>query len=201
MTLTLTDEQQDFVAAVRDFAQREAGTREQRDKLTNNFAEPHNVELYKKVAELGWLGVGISEEYGGSGGGAVDICLFLEEMFYGQLPLGGYPVTMITAGAYERFGTDEQKQDILGGVVNGNVEAIAMSEPEAGSDVGSLRCKAVRENGHYVIEGQKTWISAAHLADHILLICRTDSSGSKHEGLTMLEIPTDADGLEIRQIE
>jgi len=201
MTLTLTDEQQDFVAAVRDFAQRECGTREQRDKLTNNFAEPHNVELYDKVAKLGWLGVGIAEEYGGSGGGAVDLCLFLEEMFHGQLPLGGYPVTAITAGAYERFGTEEQKQDVLGGIVNGNVEAIAMSEPEAGSDVGALRCKAVRENGHYVVEGQKTWISEAHYAEHILLVCRTDASGKKHDGLTMLSIPKDAEGLEIRPIE
>jgi alkylation response protein AidB-like acyl-CoA dehydrogenase len=201
MTLTLTDEQQDFVAAVRDFAQRECGTREQRDKLTNNFAEPHNSGLYKQVAELGWLGVAIPEEYGGSGGGAVDLCLFLEEMSYGQLPIGGFAVTAITAGAYERFGTDEQKQAILGGVVNGNVEAIAMSEPEAGSDVGALRCKAVRENGHYVIEGQKTWISEAHVAEHILLVCRTDASGKKHDGLTMLQVPHDAEGLEIRGIE
>jgi len=52
-----------------------------------------------------------------------------------------------------------------------------MSEPEAGSDVGALRCKAVRENGGYVINGQKTWISEAHVADHILLVCRTDDSG------------------------
>ncbi len=201
MTVTLTDEQQDFVAAVRDFAQRECGTREQRDKLTNDFAEPHSQELYAKVADLGWLGVGIAEEYGGSGGGAVDICFFIEEMFYGQLPLGGYPVTAITAGAYERFGTEEQKRDVLGGIVAGNVEAIAMSEPEAGSDVGALRCKAVRENGHYVVEGQKTWISEAHFAEHILLVCRTDASGAKHDGLTMLQVPRDAAGMEIRGIE
>ncbi len=201
MTLTLTDEQQDFVAAVRDFAQRECGTREQRDKLTDNFAEPHNTDLYKRVAELGWLGVAIPEEYGGSGGGAVDLCLFLEEISYGQLPIGGFSVTAITSGAYERFGTDEQKQDVLGGIVGGNVEAIAMSEPEAGSDVGALRCKAVRENGHYVIEGQKTWISEAHVAEHILLVCRTDASGKKHEGLTMLQVPKDAEGMEIRGIE
>ena len=64
-----------------------------------------------------------------------------------------------------------------------------MSEPEAGSDVGALRCKAVRENGGYVINGQKTWISEAHFAEHILLVCRTDDSGNKHEGLTMLSVP------------
>jgi alkylation response protein AidB-like acyl-CoA dehydrogenase len=201
VSLTLTDEQQDFVDAVRDFCRREAGTREQRDRLTNNFAEPHNEQLYAKVAELGWTGVAIPEEYGGAGGGAVDMCLFLEEISYGQLPIGGYPVTQISAGPYERFGTEAQKEEVLGGIVAGNVEAIAMSEPDAGSDVGALRCKAVRENGHYVVEGQKTWISEAHYAEHILLVCRTDSSGNKHDGLTMLQIPKDAEGMEIRGIE
>ena len=201
MSLILTDEQQDFVAAVRDFCQREAGTREQRDKLTNNFAEPHNVGLYQKVADLGWSGIAIPEAYGGAGGGAVDMCLFLEEISYGQLPIGGYAVTQISAGPYEKFGSDAQKEEVLGGICAGNVEAIAMSEPEAGSDVGALRCQAVRENGHYVVNGQKTWISEAHYAEHILLVCRTDSTGKKHEGMTMLMVPKDAEGMEIRSIE
>jgi alkylation response protein AidB-like acyl-CoA dehydrogenase len=201
MPLTLTDEQQDFVSAVRDFAARECGTREQRDALTANFTEPHNEELYAKVADLGWLGLAIPEEYGGTGAGAVDMCLFLEELSYGQIPIGSYAVTCISAGAYERFGTEEQKEEILGGIVKGNVEAIAMSEPESGSDVGSLRCKAVRENGGYRINGQKTWISEAHFAEHILLVCRTDDTGKKHDGLSMIVIPKDADGMEIRGID
>ena len=72
---TLTDEQTAFVEAIRDFAQRECGTREQREALTDAASEPHNQELYEKIAELGWLGVSIPEEYGGSGGGAVDMCI------------------------------------------------------------------------------------------------------------------------------
>jgi alkylation response protein AidB-like acyl-CoA dehydrogenase len=108
---------------------------------------------------------------------------------------------MISAGAIERFGSEDQKREILNGVVEGNVESIAMSEPEAGSDVGALKCKAQRSNGSYVVNGQKTWISEAQYAEHILLICRTDASGGKHEGLTMLSVPADAEGLEIRPIE
>ncbi len=184
MPVTFTPEQEAFAAAIRDLAARECGTREQRDALTDGGKEPHNVDLYAKVAELGWFGVAVPEAYGGTGGGMVDLCLFLEEMAYGQIPIAGFSVTAITAGAYERFGTDAQKEEILGGIAKGAVEAIAMSEPEAGSDVGALRCKAVRENGGYTINGQKTWISEAHVADHILLVCRTDDSGSKHEGLT-----------------
>jgi alkylation response protein AidB-like acyl-CoA dehydrogenase len=201
MPFTLTDEQQQFVAAVRDLAGRECGTREQRDALTDGGQEPHNVDLYRRVADLGWLGVAIPEAYGGSGGGMVDLCLFLEEMAYGQIPIAGFSVTSIVAGAYERFGTDEQKEAILGGIVGGAVEAIAMSEPEAGSDVGALRCRAERRNGGYVVNGQKTWISEAHVAEHILLVCRTDDHGRKHEGLTMLSIPAGADGMEIRGID
>jgi alkylation response protein AidB-like acyl-CoA dehydrogenase len=201
MPVAFTPEQDAFVAAIRDLAARECGTREQRHALTDGGQEPHNVDLYAKVAELGWFGVAVPEAYGGTGGGMVDLCLLLEEMAYGQIPIAGFSVTAITAGAYERFGTDAQKEEILGGIARGAVEAIAMSEPEAGSDVGALRCKAVRENGGYTINGQKTWISEAHVADHILLVCRTDDSGSKHEGLSMISIPKGTEGVEIRGID
>jgi isovaleryl-CoA dehydrogenase len=201
MTPTLTDEQQAFVEAIRDFAKRECGTREQRDALTDHGKEVHNPELYRRIADLGWLGVAIPTEYGGSGGGAVDVCLLLEESARGQIPIGFFTVSMIVGGAYRRFGTEEQKHDILTGIVNGNCESIAMSEPEAGSDVGNLSCKAEHSNGGYVINGQKTWITGAHEAEHILLVCRTDRTGNKHEGLSMISIPKDADGLEVRGIE
>ncbi len=200
----LTDEQLDFQRAIRDFAQRECGTAEQRERLTNGYAELHNQEIYEKLGELGWLGVSVDERYGGAGAGMVDACIFLEETMRGLVPIAGYGVSLIVAGAYERFGSEEQKQEILSGICRGRVEAIAMSEPGAGSDVGALSCKAERSSdngGGYVLNGQKTWISAAHLADHILVVARSDSSGSKHEGLSMFSVPTDAEGIEIRGIE
>ena len=202
MPLTLTDEQQDFVAAVRDFAQRECGTREQRDALTDNFTEPHNEELYAKVAELGWLGVAIPEEYGGTGrrrGRHVPVPrgdVLRADPDRGLRRHLRSPPAPTSASA-----PTSRRRRSSAASSSGNVEAIAMSEPEAGSDVGALRCKAVRENGGYVINGQKTWISEAHFAEHILLVCRTDDSGKKHDGLTMLVIPKDADGMEIRGID
>jgi isovaleryl-CoA dehydrogenase len=198
---TLTDEQRAFVEAIRDFARRECGTREQRDALTDHGLEPHNQEIYERIADLGWVGVAIPEAYGGSGGGAVDLCLLCEESARGQIPMGFFGVSMITAGAVGRFGSEEQKQEILGGIARGRVEAIAMSEPEAGSDVGSLSCKAERANGGYVINGQKTWITGAHAADHILLVCRTNRTENKHEGLSMISVPAGVDGLEVHGIE
>jgi isovaleryl-CoA dehydrogenase len=198
---TLTDEQRAFVEAIRDFAQRECGTREQRDALTDHGNDPHNEEVYERIAELGWLGASIPEEYGGSGGGAVDMCLLCEEFARGLIPMGFYSVSMICAGAYERFGSEEQKQEMLGGIAAGAVAAIAMSEPDSGSDVGSLMCRAERSNGGYVINGQKTWITGAHKAKDILLVCRTQRGENKHKGLSMISVPADAEGVEIRAID
>jgi isovaleryl-CoA dehydrogenase len=201
MDFALTDAQQDFVAAIRDFCRRECGTQEQRSELTNGYTEAHNGALYRKMGELGWLGVTIPEEYGGSGGGMLDACLFMEETSRGLAPIGGYATTLIVAGTTRRFGTEDQKADVLGGISRGDVEAIAMTEPEAGSDVGSLTTSAERVNGGFVLRGQKVFCSNARIARHILVVCRTTKSDDKHQGLSMIWIPTDAEGLQIDPID
>jgi isovaleryl-CoA dehydrogenase len=201
MDFKLSDEQRDFVAAIRDFCEREAGTPEKREQLTKNHTEHHNQGIYSKMAELGWLGLTIPEEYGGSGGSMLDACLFMEETSRGMAPIGGYATTLIVAGATRRFGTDRQKKEILGGISEGSVEAIAMTEPEAGSDVGSLSTEAVRANGGWVLNGQKVFISNAHISDHVLVVCRTTKGESKHEGLSMIFVPRGADGMEMKQID
>ncbi len=201
MDVKLTDEQNDFVAAIRDFCKREAGTPEQREKLTAGHTELHNQEIYKQMAELGWLGLTIPDQYGGADGSMLDACLFMEETSRGMAPIGGYATTLIVAGATKRFGTEEQKREILGGIASGSVEAIAMTEPEAGSDVGSLTTKAEKSNGGYVINGQKVFISNAHISDHVLVVCRTTKGENKHEGLTMLWVPSGAEGMEVTPID
>jgi isovaleryl-CoA dehydrogenase len=107
----------------------------------------------------------------------------------------------MSARPVELFGTDALKDEILPRIVAGTVYAIAMSEPEAGSDVGNLSCRAERANGGWVINGQKTWITGAHAADHILLVCRTSRTDDKHFGLTMISVPREVDGLDIRGID
>jgi len=201
MDFALTHEQTDFVAAIRDFCARECGTREQRERLTDSYKDQHSAEIYKKMAELGWLGVTIPETYGGSGGSMLDACLFMEETSRGLAPIGGYSTTLIVAGATSRFGNEEQKAEILGGIARGAVEAIAMTEPESGSDVGSLTTFAERVDGGFAINGQKVFISNAHISDHVLVVCRTTKGESKHEGLTMLWVPHGAEGMEIKSID
>ncbi|MGI5158950.1 acyl-CoA dehydrogenase family protein [Microbispora sp. CA-102843] len=201
MILTLTDERRDFVAAIEDLCRREAGTREQWLKLTDGGSSPHNAELYRKMAELGWLGVAVPEEYGGAGQSIVDLLLFLETTSYWQAPIGGFATSAITAASYEKFGSEEQKRRVLGDFVSGKVLAVSMSEPGAGSDVGALNCRAERRDGGWVINGQKTWCSNAHLAEHILLVARTSTTGDKHDGLTMFSVPAGIDGLTVRGID
>ena len=201
MDFSLTHEQEDFVAAIRDFCSRECGTPEQRERLTNGYTEAHSAEIYSKMADLGWLGVTIDEDHGGSGGGMLDACLFMEETSRGLAPINGYATTLIVAGAVQRFGSDEQRREILGGIASGSVEAIAMTEPEAGSDVGSLRTSAERVNGGFVINGQKVFCSNAHISDHVLVVCRTGKGETKHEGLSMIFVPTDNPQMEITPID
>ncbi len=201
MDFALSDEQKDFVDAIRDFCERECGTADQRERLTDGYREHHNFDIYKQMAEVGWLGVTIDEQYGGSGGTMLDACLFMEETARGLAPIGGYATTLIVAGATQRFGTEAQKQKILGGIANGSVEAIAMTEPEAGSDVGALSCRAEAVDDGFVINGQKVFCSNAHIADHVLVVCRTDRSGSKHQGMTMIWVPVGTEGMEVVPIE
>jgi isovaleryl-CoA dehydrogenase len=199
--LSLSDEQHAFVEALRDFARRECGTREQRDALTDHGREPHNAEIYARIASLGWAGVAIPARYGGAGGGAVDLCLLCEEFARGLIPMGFFPVTMMAARPVELFASEALRDEILGGIVHGRTGAIAMSEPEAGSDVGNLSCRASRVDGGYLINGQKMWITGAHAADQIVVVCRTSRTEDKHFGLTMISVPRGVDGLEIRGIE
>ena len=200
MSLRLTSEQRGIVTTVREFAARECGTREQRLVLTDGGRNHTNPEIARKLADLGFLGLSIPEEYGGSGGGLFDACLFLEELTYNRIPLGSFGVTLIVAHMYLNFADESLKKEILGAVVAGAPTAVAMSEPGSGSDVASLRCKADVIDGGYRINGQKTWISNAHISDHILLVARTADTGHKHQGISMISVPTSAPGIEVRPI-
>lgn len=190
-----------FREALQDFATRECGTTEQRRALAGGAAEGHAEDLYRRLAALGYVGACLPERYGGAGGGCVEASVFMEETSFGGLPVGGASVSLIVAKAIEKFGTEAQKEEIIGGVCAGETMAIAMSEPNAGSDVGALSCRAERTAGGYVINGQKTWISHAHHAKRVLLVCRTDRAGAKHDGISMLLVDPQAPGADVRGID
>ncbi|GLY40429.1 acyl-CoA dehydrogenase [Amycolatopsis sp. NBRC 101858] len=198
--MRFTEEQRAFATAVREFCARECGTPGQRDALTGGGTLDTSRELLDRLAGHGWLGVSVPEEYGGAGAGMVEECVFLEETARGLAPIHAYGTGLTAAQTYLRYGTEEQKKEVVGGLCRGRIEAIALSEPGAGSDLGSARLKAVADGGDYVITGQKTWTTAAHLADHVLVLTRTATGAKKHDGLTLLVVPLDAGGLTVRPI-
>jgi isovaleryl-CoA dehydrogenase len=198
--LELSEERQALVEAIRAFASRECGTAEQRANATNGGADSHSAQLFSQLGGLGYLGVTIPEAHGGGGGSVVDGCLVLEEIEYGLIPVFGLGVSLITAATVEKFGTEDQQLAVFDGVNSGRVQSIAMSEPGSGSDVASLTASARRTDAGWVLNGQKTWTTAAHHAEHILVVARTDRDAPKHRGISMFLVPATTPGVEVRPI-
>ncbi|MBB3606014.1 alkylation response protein AidB-like acyl-CoA dehydrogenase [Mycolicibacterium sp. BK556] len=195
-----TAEQGDFARAIEQFCADYCGTADQRRELTDDGRLSNSPDLLQRMADLGWLGVSLPAEYGGGGAGMVEECIFLEETARGLAPIHAYGTGLTAAQTYLRHGTELQKKEVLGNLCSGRFEAIALSEPGAGSDLGSVRTRAVRDGDRFIVNGQKTWITAAHLADHLLVLTRTAAEGSKHQGLTLMYLTTDTPGLEIKPI-
>lgn len=193
-------EQRDFAMAVREFCRRECGSREQRQALTAGGREHHNQAFYEKLAAIGYLGVSIPEEFGGSGGGLTEQVLLFEELWRGLAPVHGSGSSHTVAGIYKRYANDDQKKNTLAAICSGEVMSLSVSEPGAGSDAAAIGCRADRVSGGFLINGQKTWCSDAQFASKILLISRSDRDAGRHAGLSMLEVPAHSDGLLVRPI-
>ena len=199
--MRLGKDRREFAAAVRAFAERECGTLAQRDALTEGGTQASSPQLLARLAALGWRGVSLPAEDGGGGAGFTDECVFLEESARGLLPVYGYGNSLTAAQTYLRWGSAEQRRTVVRNLAAGRLESIALSEPGAGSDIGGVRLKAVRAGDEYRVDGQKTWISSAHMAENLLTLVREDSTGGKHAGLTLLMVPARTPGVEIRAIE
>jgi 3-oxocholest-4-en-26-oyl-CoA dehydrogenase alpha subunit len=155
-------------------------------------------ECVRALAAAELLGVGWPKEFGGRGFSAIEQFIFAEEARWVNAPIP--LVTLNTVGpTLMHFGTEEQKQTFLPAILDGSVEfAIGYSEPEAGSDLASLRTTAVREGDEpgagWVINGQKMFTSGAAYADYIWLAARTDPNTKKHKGISIFIVPTSSAG-------
>jgi len=150
--------------------------------------------LVRRMGADGWLGIGWPVEHGGQGRPATDQFIFFDEVQRAEAP---FPfVTVNTVGpTIMRFGTDEQKARFLPGILAGEINfAIGYTEPEAGTDLASLRTKATRDGDEYVIDGAKVFTSGANQADYIWLACRTDADAPKHKGISIILVPTASAG-------
>ncbi len=169
-----------------------AGTKLQRGQ------GPKAAALYKKLYERGWLGITYPKAYGGQGGDRITQYIVEEELTRVgvNVALGGSGAPAIMAA-----GTEEQKQYYVPGLIKREISfCLGFSEPHAGADLANLRCSAVRDGDHFVINGQKMYTTGAHASTHIYLMARTDRNAPKHEGISIFLIPMDAPGITVRPL-
>ena len=161
---------------------------------------PRFREIVRRMGADGWLGLGWPKEYGGEGRGAIDQFILFDEVQRAGAP---FPfVTVNTVGpTLMAFGTEEQKQRYLPAILAGDANfAIGYTEPEAGTDLASLRTRAVLDGDEWQVNGNKVFTSGANQADFIWLACRTDPEAPKHKGISILIVPTDTAGFKCTPI-
>lgn len=205
MEFAYTKEQEKLRRDVREFI-RENVT----DDLVEEMDEHSSVErrsrgrgpkaaaLYQKIWERGWLGIVYPKEYGGQGGDRVSQYIVEEEF-----TRAGISISLVGSGApaIMAVGTEEQRKYFIPGLIKGEITfALGFTEPHAGADLANLRCSAVRDGDHYVINGQKMYTTSAHRATHIYLMARTDRDAPKHEGISIFIFPMDTPGITVRPL-
>lgn len=195
----LTGEQRDIKQAAREFAEKEF------EEVARELDEKEQFDdrLWKKAAELGFLGVFIEEQYGGAGLGHFEQCLIMEEFArvdtgIAQCMVASYFGTQLI----KLFGTETQKQKYLRPVCEGQWRAgMASTEPDAGSDVAAITTTAVKDGDEYVISGNKMFITNATVGDFLLVLCLTDPKNpKKHERMSTIIVETDRPGYEANKL-
>lgn len=198
MDFRFTDEQRMWRDTVHSFMEKEVGREYTRE---HDASREFPWEVYRKMADLGWLGLLLPESDGGSASDPVMFAIFCEGIAKYSLDTAACIMTsMFTATNISSHGTPEQKARYLPPVLSGErTFSIAMSEPQSGSDAAAARTRAVLDGDHWVINGNKTWISGAHLPGAtIVLLARTGEE--RYKGLSLFIMPNDTPGLTITKL-
>ena len=187
--LELTDSQRALKSELRTYFTGLADANEHRDMAVDRHGETYQ-RVVRQMGEDGWMGVGWPREYGGHGLGEIEQTIFANEAQRADVHLPA--VTLQTVGpTLIRYGTQKQKDLFLQRILAGDVHfAIGYSEPDAGTDLASLRTTARRDGDHYVVNGQKLWTTGGHQADYVWLAVRTDPDAPKHKGISILIVDT-----------
>jgi len=196
MYIDFTAEHEQLRKEIRDYY-RQLFTPELRARLDAEFEEmggPVFREVVGRMGEDGWLGIGWPKEYGGKGFSALEQFIFWDETYRARAPQPIISVNTIGPTLMEH-GSEEQKAELLPKIIKGRLFfGVGYTEPSAGTDLASLKTRAVRDGDEYVINGQKIFTTHAHDADYIWLAARTDPDAPKHAGISIILVPTDAPG-------
>jgi len=201
MDFAFTDEQKLLRETVRQLMDTHAPPEYIR-RLDREQAYPY--ELYEKWVEAGLLSMPFPEEYDGLGGSVIDLTIIAEELARKSPDFFmSYAGSVFTGLNIMRKGTEAQKQTWLPKLFAGEVRmAIAISEPEAGSDIGAMRTYAVRDGDHYVVNGQKLWATGAGAKDTVMNVyLKTDREKNYREGMSLLLIDNDTPGVQLRKLD
>ena len=201
MLVEFTPEQDMFREAVRDFCRREI-TREYVRECDAERRPPR--EVYDKLGELGWLGINIPTEYGGGGGGAMEVAILLEELGKSFLDLAFWVFRAVTWGglAIGRDGQEALKREMLPRVADGSTSVcFGLTEPEAGSDAAAISLSAVEDGDDFILNGQKVFTSGFKASDLDVVATRTATGEKKHHGITLFVVDTDAPGVTATAME
>lgn len=198
MDLALSEEQEAVRKLAEDFVAREVAPH----VVAWDRAESVDKSIVKKLGDLGFLGLTVPEEYGGSGGDHLSYCLVTEELGRGDSSVRG--IVSVSLGLVAKtiasWGDEEQKRAWLPRLTSGEaVGCFGLTEPGTGSDAGNLATRAVRDGGDYVVNGTKMFITNGTWADVVLLFARTNDTPG-HRGVSAFLVPTDTPGLTRRTI-
>ena len=196
MNLDFSEEQEMLRTMARDFIDKECPKTKVRE--LEDDPQGYSPEIWSKMAELGWMGLVIPEQYGGTDGTFMDLVILLEEMGRGCLPSPFFSTAVLCALPILAVGTDEQKQEFLPKIVNGKmIMALALTEPSATYDVSGIETKAVAEGDDYVINGTKLFIHDAHIANYMICVTRTRILSRGEEGITLFLVDAKSPGITI----
>ncbi len=202
MDLNYSPEEQAFREEVRGWL-RENLPADLREKVSTHahLAKDDLQRWHRILAARGWVAPSWPKEWGGTGWDPVQRYIFEEESGYaGAPPLLPFGLSMC-GPVLLKFGTDEQKRRFLPRIYGGDdFWCQGYSEPGSGSDLASLKTRATREGGHYVVNGQKTWTTLAHYGDWIFCLVRTDAAAKKQEGISFLLIDMKTPGITVRPL-
>ncbi len=189
MYLALTEEQETLKSELRSYFGRLVEEVGKDGQVASTYTR-----YIRRMGEDGWLGLGWPTEYGGQARGPIEQMIFVEESHWAGVPLP--LLTLNSVGpTLMALGTEEQRQRLLPGILRGEIHfSIGYTEPTAGTDLASLRTRAVRDGDEYVINGEKLYTSAIQYADYVWLAARTDPDAPRHKGLSVFIVPTDAPG-------
>ena len=202
MDFELDDEQRAWLAEVRRFLQDNV-TPALRAEMAQHGLEFQGGELSafrRKIGQRGWFGLNWPQEYGGLGLTAMHQHLLMSEFEYWGVPGPDLTVTSV-APMIMRHGTEQNKKEFLPPIARGEIVcAVGYSEPNAGTDLASLRTRAIRDDDEWVITGSKIWNSGAQRSTHEWLCVRTDPDAPRHRGISVIMVPIDLPGVEIHPL-